>query len=83
MRTLIIDKTKQDRSIALKMKIGHGFMGTLLYLLGKAEIFIGLWHYDQTLLAILFIIWTFLLLVFRVLSEVKIFKYIEGKTNDS
>jgi hypothetical protein len=41
MKTFVEDKSGKNREIALKLRKGHAILGTILLIIGKIDVFIG------------------------------------------
>lgn len=70
IKVLLEDKSGKNREIALSMRKGHAIHGTLLFLLGKADVLIGMFINEVPVLSILVIIWYILLFILRLILEV-------------
>ena len=70
IKVLLEDKSGKNREFALSMRKGHAIHGTLLYLLGKADVLIGMFINEVPVLTILVIIWYILLIILRIILEV-------------
>lgn len=70
IKVLLEDKSGKNREVALSMRKGHAINGMFLYLLGKADVLIGMFINRERVLTILVIIWYILLLIARIILEV-------------
>ena len=70
IKVFLEDKSGKNREIALTMRKGHAISGTLLYLIGKTDVLIGMFINEVPILTILVIIWYFILVIARIVFEV-------------
>ncbi len=70
IKTFLEDKSGKNREIALTLRKGHFIFGILLYLIGKADVLIGMFINKVPVLTILVIIWYVVLVIARIIWEV-------------
>jgi hypothetical protein len=64
------DKSGKNRESVFTIRKGHAILGMLLYLIGKADVLIGMFLNEVPVLTILVIIWYIILIIVRIIMEV-------------
>lgn len=71
VKHVLQEKTKLNKDFIFMVRDGHRILGTTLYILGKINILIGLYYFNQIVLFAIFAIWMISIFVIMMLFEVK------------